>query len=239
MKSLSWSNACELVSSYVVQIIRGSDSHGTGFIYRHDPKLGLSSIATAAHVVEEASVLGAPLQIVDSAGQKTTIFDTDRAVFADTKRDTALILVSDRDVPKIAEPLDSTENVKPGHEVGWMGFPAVADRQLSFFSGRVSAIMAQRDRLLVDGVALPGCSGSPVFAIRKHASGARVAKVMGVMTCYWPNLTMEDDLGLTGVSKLSHFDELKKKIGPFLDQLACSRREKLEELRSLSRSKLR
>jgi hypothetical protein len=48
-----------------------------------------------------------------------------------------------------------------GAEVAWLGFPSVAPETLCFFSGNVSAVFG--GGYLIDGVAINGVSGGPVF----------------------------------------------------------------------------
>ena len=77
-------------------------------------------------------------------------------------------------------PLDSS--VKPGVEVGWVGYPYLAPG-LCFFSGHISA--HQEGRYFIDGVAIEGVSGGPAFFYRSaEPEGIRI---LGSVTAYNPN----------------------------------------------------
>ncbi len=84
--------------------------------------------------------------------------------------------------------------LRRGAEIAWIGFPGlVTDRELCFFSGHVSGYISDPPAYLVDGVAINGVSGGPVFDNRKH--------VIGFVSAYIPN-RLNQDLVLPGLSSI-------------------------------------
>lgn len=66
-----------------------------------------------------------------------------------------------------------------GTEVGWPGFPGFVNPQICFFHGYVSGHLDAPPTYLVDGVAINGVSGGPVFDDRGQA--------VGIVSAYLPN----------------------------------------------------
>ena len=73
-------------------------------------------------------------------------------------------------------------NLKPGVEIGWLGFPAIQSTEMCFFEGHISAYLEAESAYLVDGVAINGVSGGPAFWI----IGDKV-QMIGVVSAYIPN----------------------------------------------------
>jgi len=73
-----------------------------------------------------------------------------------------LLPVGKLKLPEDLVPLRPIQNALPiGVEVGWLGYPAIGPWTLCFFRGNVSA--RQEASYLIDGVAINGVSGGPVF----------------------------------------------------------------------------
>jgi len=66
-----------------------------------------------------------------------------------------------------------------GAEVGWLGFPGLVEPELCFFHGNVSGSLNEPPTYLIDGVAINGVSGGPVFDERAH--------LIGLVSAYIPN----------------------------------------------------
>ena len=67
--------------------------------------------------------------------------------------------ISFNEIPKL---LPRDEVIK-GMEIGWLGYPSVADESPCFFSGRISGYIKSPLLYLVDGTGIPGLSGGPMF----------------------------------------------------------------------------
>lgn len=80
-----------------------------------------------------------------------------------------------------------------GAEIGWLGFPGIVEPELCFFHGYVSGYLNDPPTYLVDGVAINGVSGRPVFDNRAH--------VIGLVCAYRPN-RIDDQTTLPGVTAL-------------------------------------
>jgi hypothetical protein len=102
------------------------------------------------------------------------------------------------------QPLFELQNLLPfipndvmlrrGAEVSWLGFPGlVVDRELCFFNGHISGYVSDPPAYLVDGVAINGVSGGPVFDNRKH--------IVGFVSAYIPN-RLNQNLVLPGLSSI-------------------------------------
>ena len=110
--------------------------------------------------------------------------------------DAALLIVPAPELPKPAVPLlEKEEPLVVGTEVGWLGFPHLAEG-LCFFSGRISAVY--EDQFLVDGTAIHGVSGGPAFC-----STERGLRIVGSISAYLPNLA-EKERALPGLSIITH-----------------------------------
>ena len=75
----------------------------------------------------------------------------------------------------------------PATRVAWAGFPGLVKREfdehvLCYFEGSVSALLPSRGLLLIDGHAMPGVSGGPVWFFDDRAQ--KVA-VVGVVSGYF------------------------------------------------------
>jgi hypothetical protein len=97
--------------------------------------------------------------------------------------------------------------VRVGVEIGWLGFPAIPEASLCFFTGIVSALVESQNAYLVDGVAINGVSGGPAFHL--FDSETDPVYVMGVVSAYVPNRATGEVLpGLSVVRHVQQFHEL-------------------------------
>jgi hypothetical protein len=204
---MSWYSACAKVEPYIVKIETPAGA-GTGFFFAYNEDKSLVGIATALHVVSEAQNWRYPIKIVQGAKELFLTYE-DRAVIVDNQRDSAAILVAaaackskeiaipDKMLPLLA----SDKKAKVGVTLGWAGFPAIASRKLCFFQGGVSAFNPHDDSYFIDGVAINGVSGGPVFDEDEPLF------VVGIVSAYYINRQRGEALpGLSLVHDVTHLN---------------------------------
>jgi hypothetical protein len=110
--------------------------------------------------------------------------------------------------PEKALPLQEPTQIKKiGVDVGWVGFPALALTKLCFFSGPISGHI--QDLYLIDGVAINGVSGGPVFSQEEDST----VRLIGVVSAYMPNRRVGESLpGLLQAQDLTAFHDYIKMI---------------------------
>ena len=187
-----WSAAIAEITPQVVRI-ETANGHGTGFLcYGGDV---VRTVATAYHIIEDA--FGKPLTI--RCGAQAIRFghppDRDFKVAHPSDLDAALLIVPAPELPKPVVPLlEKEESLVLGTEIGWLGYPRIAEG-LCFFSGRVSAVYDKQ--FLVDGTAIHGVSGGPAFC--STTGGLRI---VGSISAYLPNLVEKG--AFPGLSVITH-----------------------------------
>ena len=106
------------------------------------------------------------------------------------------------DVPITLRPISSPCGI--GVEIGWLGYPAIDPDTACFFSGTISARKEARRAYFIDGVAINGVSGGPVFHI--PSSEADDIEIIGAISDYYPNMALGQPLpGLAQARDVSHF----------------------------------
>jgi Trypsin-like peptidase domain len=216
---MRWHPIHELVSKHVVRI-ETQDGTGTGFLFGYNKDRSIAAVATAAHVVGQAHRWRQPLRLIYHATQQEVFLPyKDRIVFIDYGRDSASILVRASVLFFEVEPLQlmsPSHYMKVGVEIAWIGFPSVAYPELCFFRGCVSAFVEHGNYYLVDGVAINGVSGGPVFA----ADEDTLPEVIGTVSAYLPNraggtpgLLRAQDISAfhDDLQTIHSFDEAKEK----------------------------
>lgn len=132
----------------------------------------------------------------------------ERVIFTDRVNDSAVVLFDKAELklPETLIPLAPIgKPINIGCEVGWLGFPSIEQFTLCFFSGNVSARQDARKAYVLDGVAINGVSGGPVF----FSAGEGGVHMIGTMTAYQPNRRGGDSLpGLAYAQDVSHFHEV-------------------------------
>ncbi len=97
----------------------------------------ICAIATAAHVIEHAYSWDQPIRIDHYGSGKSILLQlNDRRIELNEKIDTAAIMFYKNDLPIPTQPIPliTEENIlKVGTEVGWLGFPAISQKNLCFF----------------------------------------------------------------------------------------------------------
>ena len=102
-----------------------------------------------------------------------------------------------------------------------MAFQSLSLTPCVFFAGIVSARQANRKAYLIDGVAINGVSGGPVF----HYPNPDVVQVIGCVSAYHANRATGETLpGLLRAQDVSHFHEVTKWIRD-LDEATAKKRE--------------
>jgi hypothetical protein len=205
-----WHIAYEEIRPYVVRIetIQGI---GTGFLFAYNKDHSIAAIATASHVIETAVRWRQPIKVWHPESKKTLYLEKqDRATSLDPDRDAAaIILPADAfKFPQTALSLQDPREVKKiGVDVGWVGFPALALTKLCFFSGPVSNHI--EDGYLIDGVAINGVSGGPVFTEEEDNK----LMLIGVVSAYMPNRRLGESLpGLLQAQDLTAFHDYIRRI---------------------------
>jgi len=209
---MDWHNAYEKILPYVVRI-DSDDGFGTGYLFAYNKNHNVAVIATAAHVIDKAYEWRKPLKLFHYGSKKEIFLKyAERAIWIDRKRDAASVLidVGSLDFPQDALPLIEVDKYqKIGVEVGWVGFPVLAPSNLCFFSGKVSHFVEEEDSYFIDGVAINGVSGGPVFKYNPDES----LQVIGIVSAYMPNRRIGDTLpGLLFAHDVTSFHEHLKKI---------------------------
>lgn len=171
---------------------------GTGFLL----SVGKGSnaytalLATAWHVVEDA-VTGTSLRISNHDGKEVVRSQGGNMAVIEVgeKLDSAIVaIISDHEIfpQELLLPLLPADvQLRPGTDVGWMGYPGIVEPQLCFFHGHIAGMLTEPPVYLVDGVAINGVSGGPVFDDRCH--------LVGLVSAYLPN-RIRPDTTLPGVS---------------------------------------
>jgi hypothetical protein len=222
----NWVGLYELILPHVVRIETESGA-GTGFLFGYNKAKSLAAVATAAHVIDQAYAWRQPIKLFhDTSGSEVFLADTDRAIFMDSERDSASILIGAKDLPLPDDPLpllDPKKVKRIGVELAWVGYPSVAYPKLCFFTGCVSAHSDKQDRYYIDGVAINGVSGGPVFANTNDKP-----ELVGSVSAYLPNRVQGSTLpGLLRAQDISGFHDTLAHIHSLDD--AREREKELEQ----------
>jgi hypothetical protein len=209
---MHWQNIVEKISPYLVKV-ETPNGHGTGFLCLANHDKSILGVATAAHVVGHADEWQQPIRLRSFHTGKAALFkEGNRVVRLDWKTDSAVILfpAGELSFPENLIPLLPTEETLPiGVEIGWLGFPAIEPFTPCFFSGSVSARRDDQSAYLIDGVAINGVSGGPVF----YSTDADGVRIVGIITAYRANRATGDTLpGLSYAQDVSHFRKVIEDI---------------------------
>lgn len=170
-------------------------------------------IATALHVVQHADQWQQPIRITHQSSEKSVFLKSDERVIipGENGADSAVVLIDplQLDLPKQLVSLFPTEaSLAIGVDIGWLGYPAIGGNTLCFFSGRVSASVEGGHAYLIDGVAISGVSGGPVF----YNTGADI-QIVGAISAYVPNKNRGDTLpGLSVAEDVAHFHNVASRV---------------------------
>ncbi len=211
---LPWDEAVDRVERVVFRINAGSYA-GTGFVvslgYDRQTSEAYAIIATAWHVIADLPNTSDDIKLTSTDKGKVLSSDKDLIAFhplGDEGYDTGLIIV------KTGEPLLKESELLPiypfdsvlarGADIGWLGFPGLAEHELCFFHGFISGYLNDPPTYLVDGVAIHGVSGGPAFDNRAH--------LIGMVSAYIPNridrqTTLPGLLALTPINAIRYWME--------------------------------
>lgn len=207
---LDWDKVIDRVSPSVFRI-ETDHSTGTGFVFSRarTPHNGkhYTMLATAWHVLKDSVNSTSPLTLFDSDGRRDWKSTSDKIGYmrlGDEVFDTALIMIESVeplvDVRGLLPILPFDSHMARRAEIGWLGFPGIAQPELCFFTGVVSGYLNNPPGYLVDGVAINGVSGGPVFDNRCH--------LVGMMTAYIPN-QINKIMTLPGLSAVTPIDAIR------------------------------
>ena len=222
---MDWSSFASEVAPFIVKI-RTQFQYGTGFIFWQNTDH--CCIATANHVISPANQEGweQPIYITQPNGQELRLNPEHRRINPNLNEgDSAAILINKGglDLPSECLPLwNSSMRVPIGTEVGWLGYPVIIDEhsflQPSFFSGIISNVFPKFEQYTIDGVAINGVSGGPVFC-KLNETGPHV---IGTISSYfanrvpisggteaWPGLAISHSFSVFEpvISELKDFDD--------------------------------
>jgi hypothetical protein len=206
---MDWSKPVSKITPFIVRI-HTQQKRGTGFIFWQNKDY--CCIATAYHVVEDANVVGweHPIYLMQPNGKVVRLNPENRNISKlneDINGDSAAIFIwkTGLDFPPECLPLwDFSQEIPIGTEVGWLGYPILIDdniTQPSFFSGTISNHLPALQQYVIDGVAINGVSGAPLFWKR----GKDVPYVIGTLSSYFPNrVTIQGSVEAWPGVSLSH-----------------------------------
>jgi hypothetical protein len=221
---MNWDHAIETISPHVVKI-ETPTGWGSGFLtfYNHDKSW--CGIATAVHVVSHADEWQQPIRIRHDGSKSPHFVKPDeRVIFLDRLTDSAFVLLFKRELqlPEITIALLPMEQPCPiGVDIGWLGFPAIEPDTLCFFAGTISARQPNRKAYLIDGVAINGVSGGPVF----HSPTPEEVQIIGTVSAYHANRVTGETLpGLLRAQDVSHFHDTIK-VMRNIDEAYAKKRE--------------
>ncbi len=164
---MDWSQLIEKVAPQVVLIQGETGAQATGFLVGGTTTV--KTVATARHVLK--AIRGKPAKVchypsgryIRIGKQGPGVRDV-KIVTPSAPLDVALFLFSAPELPQPTVPvLERLTDVRVGTEVGWLGYPGRLPETLCFFSGRISAVLPDSRSYLIDGTAMRGVSGGPVF----------------------------------------------------------------------------
>jgi len=211
MAIIEWHEAIDQIEPHIFRIYT-PEASGTGFLVSRSNVTKVCALATAAHVVSRAHYWEQPIRINHPQSGRTLLLRSDeRAININPDLDTASLVFSNSEfeLPESSLPLmKAGYYLRPGVEMGWLGFPAIPQAELCFFSGRISAYQETGSMYLVDGVAINGVSGGPAFR-----PTIDTAELIGLVSAYIPNRATGDILpGLSVVLSVTEYHDLAERF---------------------------
>lgn len=209
---MNWDSVIKAVSPHVLRIATPS-GYGTGFLTSYNHDRTWCCIATAAHVLAHADEWQQPIRVWHQHSNKTAFLaSNERIIILDHRTDSAVILFLKGDLDLPETPIALLPMGEPcglGIDVGWLGYPGIEPYVLCFFSGALSARLEHGSAYLIDGVAINGVSGGPVF----HCPDSNQIQIIGCVSAYHANRATGEALpGLLRAQDVSHFHEAAERI---------------------------
>jgi hypothetical protein len=190
---MDWSDCQKKVLPFVF-LVETPNGSGSGVFFAYNRRKTTIAIATAAHVVEHAEDWRQPIKLRQHTSGKSRYLEAaSRVIFIDRERDSASIIFSNDgfDLPDETLPMIAADKYKQiGSDVAWLGYPSIASPNLCFFAGSISSFLHGEDSYLIDGVAINGVSGGPVFACLSQNQ----PQLLGTISAYMPNRIRGDAL---------------------------------------------
>lgn len=221
---MNWGEAIKTISPHVVKI-ETPTGYGTGFLAFYNLAHDWCGIATAAHVVSHADEWQEPIKIRTEGSPIPKFMQAgERVIYLDRPNNSAVVLFLKGNLqlpesPIALMPMDQPCSI--GVDIGWLGYPVIEPNSLCFFAGTVSARQATRKAYLIDGVAINGVSGGPVF----HCPTPDKAQIIGCVTAYHANRATGEALpGLLRAQDVSHFHSIAGHILS-IDEANAKKRE--------------
>jgi hypothetical protein len=209
---MEWHDMVNTIKPHIFRISTPS-GFGTGWLVSLSEKTSLCAIATAAHVIDYAHSWELPIRIYHADSRHHMLLrPQDRAIYMDTALDTAAIVFDGEFLSLPNQPMlliQQDKSVKQGVEIGWLGYPGGINYQaICFFSGRVSHYNPKMNQYLVDGVAINGVSGGPVFR-----SNGFAPELIGVVSAYIANKSTGGTLpGLAVVKNVYQYHDIARRF---------------------------
>lgn len=208
---MEWHESIFLLRPHIFNISTPNGS-GTGWLVSLSNVSKMCAIATAAHVVDYAHYWELPIRICHAdSGKSLLLRHQDRAINIEQNLDTAAIIFDRKNFPLPNQTLPLIKQdyyIKPGVEIGWLGYPAIYQGDVCFFSGRVSSYNENLKRYLVDGVAINGVSGGPVFRCVEDSP-----ELIGVVSAYIANRATGEALpGVAVVQDVTQFHDVAERF---------------------------
>jgi hypothetical protein len=222
---VNWDAAIRIISPHVVRV-ETPTGYGTGFLAFYNYDGSWCGIATAAHVVSHADEWQEPIRIRSGDPSKSPRFlkADERVIFLDYPTDSAIVLFlkGELELPEVPIALlPMEEPCAIGVDIGWLGYPTIEPNTLCFFAGTVSARQTDRKAYLVDGVAINGVSGGPVF----HCPDPDKVLIIGCVSAYHANRATGEALpGLLRAQDVSHFHGVAQFVRS-MDEANAKKRE--------------
>ena len=189
---MDWHTQVEAVTPHVFHIST-PNGRGTGFLVRN--REGTFTVATAAHVLRDAKVWEQRIELRHPAFRTALLLSSDEyRIGLHASLDSAFLVASiprlqdDAYIPEVPIAIvPPGETVKPGVEVGWLGYPHLVGQgsALCFFAGHVSHV-EPGDRYFIDGTSIHGVSGGPAFYYSRGEDEPGV-RILGSVAAYVPN----------------------------------------------------
>lgn len=234
---MDWSSDVAKITPFIVRI-RTQQKWGTGFIFWQNDDY--CCIATANHVIEDANLEGweQPIYIIQPNGKSLRLNPEHRRITsklnAEINGDSAAILIGKAglDFPAECLPLwEFSREIPIGSEVGWLGYPTVVDQRIlqpSFFSGTISNHFPDLEQYSIDGVAIHGVSGGPLFC-KLNETGPHI---IGTLSSYFANrVTIQGNVEAWPGIAISHSFSAFKNVRKDLSGLEVIQQDKPSDSR--------
>jgi hypothetical protein len=214
---MEWNKHVAEITLFVARI-ETQFGYGTGYIFWQNQEL--CCIATAKHVINPANIAGweQAFLVTMPNGSNTRYYPIHRKILSGANdSDSAAILIHKSNLifPQQCLPIWNFSGEIPiGASVGWLGFPQIINQTIlnpSFFSGNISNFFNEYQQYAIDGIAINGVSGGPVFCNSEAGS----ALVVGTISAYIPNPvrgSKGEEQALPGFSVAHSFSSFKQII---------------------------